>query len=412
MFGALAEWFGLSCSCEARAVDSAEIDITSEAPEAAVVKGVTTPTTTTGDESFGDPSPVSVWAPVPTEASFCLTKHPTSGTSATGLTAFGVCHQEDEENQLVEWPAKAPLEEDQPVADSLRRRMAKAKLALEALRERVQEEFLDRPAQTKAEEREMSFCTTSTMMRYLCASDGDANKALRAMKDSMEWRRRNLQEQLFLEGATLPTCRSCLKDPLSHCFLCIGQDVLGRHVIYSCTGRAANKTPEDGIEHMATELERLFQNSSMPGQIAWVLDFAGFGLADCNPKVAALALPMFASHYPERFGQIVCLSFPYAFYPLYAAGSRIFDKDTMAKVKILKSDKEWKRYGDAYWSHDPGIRSWLDEAVKCKGVPGSFPGPDFTEQLRRTPATENAIRILERCATHPGCHGCHKDHKH
>ena len=27
-------------------------------------------------------------------------------------------------------------------------------------------------------------------------------------------------------------------------------------VIYSCTGRAANKTPEDGIEHMATELER------------------------------------------------------------------------------------------------------------------------------------------------------------
>eukprot|EP00435_Cladocopium_sp_Y103_P032808 s562_g8.t1 len=271
-------------------------------------------------------------------------------------------------------------------------------------------EFLDRPAQTKAEEREMSFCTTSTMMRYLCATDGDANKALRAMKDSMEWRRRNLQEHLFLEGATLPTCRSCLKDPLSHCFLCIGKDVLGRHVIYSCTGRAANKTPEDGIEHMATELERLFQNSSMPGQIAWVLDFAGFGLADCNPKVAALALPMFASHYPERFGQIVCLSFPYAFYPLYAAGSRIFDKDTMAKVKILKSDKEWKRYGDAYWSHDPGMRSWLDEAVKCKGVPGSFPAPNFTEQLRRTPATENAIRILERCATHHT--ECHKDHKH
>lgn len=27
-------------------------------------------------------------------------------------------------------------------------------------------------------------------------------------------------------------------------------------VVYSCTGRAANKTPEDGIEHMAAELER------------------------------------------------------------------------------------------------------------------------------------------------------------
>lgn len=401
MFGALAEWFGLGCSCDAR-ITEAEITV-AEAPEAAPVKGVTTPTTTTttGGDSFGDPSPIS-WAPVPTEASFCLTKHATGLTSATGLM---MCHMEDEETQLVEWPEKAPLEEDQVVAVSLRKRMAKAKLNLDALRERVQVEFLSRSPQNEAEEREMCFCTTSTMMRYLCASDGDVNKALKAMKDSMEWRRKNLHKHLFLEGATLPTCRPCLKDPLSHCFLCIGQDSLGRHVIYSCTGRAANKTPEDGIEHMATELERLFQNSSMPGQIAWVLDFAGFGLVDCNPKVAALALPMFASHYPERFGQIVCLSFPYAFYPLYAAGSRIFDKDTMAKVKILKSDKEWKRYGDAYWSHDPGMRAWLDEAVKCKGVPGSFPAAHFTEQLRRTPETEGAIRILERCATQQCSHG-------
>ena len=55
------------------------------------------------------------------------------------------------------------------------------------------------------------------------------------------------------------------------------------------------------------------------------MDFAGFGFADCNPKIGAraparqcsrfnalrvkpveaLAFPMFASHYPERFGQIV-----------------------------------------------------------------------------------------------------------
>eukprot|EP00435_Cladocopium_sp_Y103_P012562 s3813_g3.t1 len=60
MFGALAEWFGLSCSCEARPVEAAEIEVTSDTPEAVVVKGVTTPTTTTGAESFGDPSPVSV----------------------------------------------------------------------------------------------------------------------------------------------------------------------------------------------------------------------------------------------------------------------------------------------------------------------------------------------------------------
>lgn len=235
-------------------------------------------------------------------------------------------------------------------------------------------------------------------MRYLCMQDGDVNKAFKAMRDTMEWRKKTFIPALFPQGCSLPCCRACARDPMSHCFLCVGKDVLGRHVIYSCTGRAANKTPEDGIEHMASELERLFKNSTIPGSVAWIVDFAGFGFADCNPKIGALAFPMFASHYPERFGQIVCLSLPYAFYPIYAAGSKIFDKETMAKVKILKGDKDWKRYGDAYWSHDPGMRRWLDAAVKCKGVPGGFPDAQFTQDLQRTEATESSIRILERCA--------------
>ena len=45
----------------------------------------------------------------------------------------------------------------------------------------------------------------------------------------------------------------------------------------------------------------------------------------------------------------------------------------------------------------------------------------LTASLRRSlpcptwgPTRKSAAprRILERCATHPGCHGCHKDHKH
>ncbi|CAE7680122.1 oleD [Symbiodinium sp. CCMP2592] len=176
-----------------------------------------------------------------------------------------------------------------------------------------------------------------------------------------------------------------------------------KRVIYSCTGRAANKTPEDGIEHMATELERLFKNSTIPGSVAWIVDFAGFGFADCNPKIGALAFPMFASHYPERFGQIVCLSLPYAFYPIYAAGSKIFDKETMAKVKILKGDKDWKRYGDAYWSHDPGMRRWLDAAVKCKGVPGGFPDAQFTQDLQpRAQAADGSHRSFNQAETAQG----------
>lgn len=163
-------------------------------------------------------------------------------------------------------------------------------------------------------------------------------------------------------------------------------------------GEQKNKTPEDGIEHMAAEIERLFQNSSMPGSIVWIVDFAGFGFSDCNPKTGVLAFPMFASHYPERFGQIVCLGLPYAFYPLYGAASKIFDKATMQKVVTLKGDKEWNRYADAYWSNDPAMKAWLNAAVKCKGSPGCFPDMALTRALQRLPETELAIRTLERCA--------------
>ncbi|CAE7353205.1 Dagla [Symbiodinium natans] len=340
-----------------------------------------TPTTTCG-LSFGDPSPSS-WGASPTSPGtedFCLSK------TGSALTEGGSVSGDFEALQLPELPDKAPLEEDQIVVSGLKARMQKARENLAALRERVQVEILQgRAPQSPEEARELGFYSTSTLMRYLCMQDGDVNKALKAMKDTMEWRKRMFHSALFPQGSSMPCCRACMRDPLSHCFLCVGKDVLGRHVIYSCTGRAGNKTPEDGIEHMASEMERLFRNSTMPGSVAWIVDFAGFGFADCNPKIGALAFPMFASHYPERFGQIVCLSLPYAFYPIYAAGNKIFDKETMAKVKILKGDKDWKRYGDAYWSHDPGMRRWLDAAVKCKGVPGGFPSAEFTQDLQPGP---------------------------
>mmetsp|Transcript_34609 Transcript_34609/g.62741 ORF Transcript_34609/g.62741 Transcript_34609/m.62741 type:complete len:418 (+) Transcript_34609:27-1280(+) len=303
-----------------------------------------------------------------------------------------------EERQVWNVPSTAPLDEDQVVIDGLRARLAKASEVLPQLQERVHAEILagKNPEAGSVEERELSFCTSSTLTRYLCMQDSNVDKACEAIKFSMAWRSKNITPAQFLDGSPVPRCRACAKDPLSHCFLCLGEDVMGRHVVYSCAGRAANKVPEDGIEHMSSEMERLFNNSSEPGAIVWIVDFAGFGFGDCNPRTGVLAFPMFASHYPERFGQIVCLGLPMAFYPLYSAAGKIFDQATMQKVVILKGDKAFKRYGDAYWSNDPAMKAWLYAAVKCKGVPGSFPDISLTRAIRNRPSTELAMRTLER----------------
>ena len=114
----------------------------------------------------------------------------------------------------------------------------------------------------------------------------------------------------------LPRCVECDSDATQHCFFRIGTDADGNEVMYSCAARARNKDPHANCRHMAVELERIFRGNCEPGKIVWVIDFNGFGVADCNPRMGATAFPMFGNHYPERMGQIVCLEPPLVFYTL------------------------------------------------------------------------------------------------
>merc|ERR1719419_864361 len=155
--------------------------------------------------------------------------------------------------------------------------------------------------------------------------------------ETLKWRRKYFPTEPGKAFSTRPhgVCAKCLANPTSHCFLNLGKDAAGRNVVYSCAGRAANKVVQDGMCHMACELERIFDGNSSPGQIAWIVDFAGFGLSDCNPRMGATAVPMFMGHYPERFGQIVLFSMPSIFFAIYSATIKVVDPVIQRKVVIL-----------------------------------------------------------------------------
>ena len=150
-------------------------------------------------------------------------------------------------------------------------------------------------------------CSTSsddTLMRYLRARDGDETAALALLQSTLEWRAD------FLGAGPAPRCTNCEADPTAHCFLHLGIDAAGDHVVYSCAGRARNKDVHANCRHMACELERIFDGNRLPGRMVWLIDFRGFGVSDCNPRMGANALPMFANHYPERMAKIVCIDPP------------------------------------------------------------------------------------------------------
>jgi hypothetical protein len=254
-----------------------------------------------------------------------------------------------------------PLEEDLAIFEDDARRFAEAQQVLDSFRERVDKEFLN----NRADELARKFCTDSTLIRYLCAASCCQDKALEMLSATVTWRASYLSK--------VSICQQCLDDPRAHCFLHLGKDSMQRNVIYSCAGRASNKSVANGVRHMALELDRIFEGNKEPGSIVFVVDFAGFGLSDCNPHIGMLAIPLFANHYPERFSQVVLMSMPSVFRFFLKSAMKHVDPIMQKKVLVLNGANEQKRYADAYWASNPTMANWFEAVKDCKCQPGCYP---------------------------------------
>ena len=145
----------------------------------------------------------------------------------------------------------------------------------------------------------------------------------------------------------------------------VGFDLLDRPVMYSCLEMVTNRSIEDNRRHMISCFEQVLQQmflfmpcllskslrtdnkpdscfqshvvgcckqetasdfvsgidyggmqciQAMPagvGQWVWVSDFKGFGLSDCDPRLAKVFLDLSAAHYPERLGLFLVIDAPW-----------------------------------------------------------------------------------------------------
>lgn len=306
-------------------------------------------------------------------------------------------HPVQEVTEATEW--QPPPEHRAVFEADLCRRQTATQL-LEGFRQMVDVEiFSSEPTPLQATELQARhFCSDDTLVRHLMFCDGDEKKALASLIATLRWRAD------FLEGkgiakvgegvASKKSCNCCMKDPRAHCFLCVGTDAAGHHVIYSCAGAAINKKPIDGCRHMALELERIFDGNSLPGRVVWIVNMAGFSIADCNPQTPMMALPMFFNHYPERFAQIIMWGMPTIFLGTWPIVQSLMDPINKARALIQRTDAERMRYAEAYWSNNVEMSAWLNAAKRVKGVPGDFPDISLSRRL----SSEDARTVLERCA--------------
>ena len=77
--------------------------------------------------------------------------------------------------------------------------------------------------------------------------------------------------------------------------------IAGVQVIYSCFAAAHDRNILNNRNHMIAGFEQCIR--AMPQHVeqwVWVSDFQGFGLSDCDPRLAKIFLDISAWHYPER----------------------------------------------------------------------------------------------------------------
>eukprot|EP00890_Picochlorum_soloecismus_P006490 jgi/Picsp_1/6842/NSC_04179-R1_protein len=231
------------------------------------------------------------------------------------------------------------------------------------------------------------------VQRYIRAVGGrDARKAAKRLKLTLEWYQHENIESLM--------CPACPRVKSSHYMQCVCFDRFDRPTIYSCLELATNKDIEDNRRHMVATFETavllMGQNVS---QWNWILDFHGFGIRDCDPRLAKIFLNMAAEHYPERLGHFFVIDAPTLFSSLFKTIRPLIDPKTAKKILFLKLNNEnaiHKHMGKYY---EADVLDWLVAEMRDNRIKRN-PG----DKVYDYEALANAVLEKKDVSNQNGCH--------
>lgn len=196
---------------------------------------------------------------------------------------------------------------------------------------------------------------TRMLSQFLRATKQDPEKAAKRLKDTLAWRDR--------EQPHRKVCQRCTSLPRAHYLHVVGFSKLDQPMIYSCMAMAKDRDVLANREHMLVTFEQAIR--AMPAHVEqwiWLCDFHGFGLRDCDPRLAKMFLDISERHYPERLAEFIVISPPSVFNMLWKAIEPWVDTHTRSKVKFVHFDSK-----KASKKNDP-IRKELDRLAEPEVV--------------------------------------------
>ncbi len=138
---------------------------------------------------------------------------------------------------------------------------------------------------------------------------------------------------------------------------------------------ATNKDIEDNRRHMINVFESaiaLMTPGSETESWAWILDFHGFSIRDCDPRLARVFLHLAATHYPERLGYFYVMDAPVVFSTLWSAIKSFIDPKTRDKITFLSLKKKEKVEAAFRERFDEETVQWVLDEMEENRKGGEF----------------------------------------
>lgn len=211
-------------------------------------------------------------------------------------------------------------------------------------------------------------CPEDMILRYLRATGNDTRHTIKRIQDTLSW--------WEIEDPTTMYCSACRnKYPHSHYMHVVGRDLIGRPLIYSCMELATNKDIEDNRRHMINIFESaisIMKPGSDVQSWGWILDFYGFSIRDCDPRLARVFLHLAATHYPERLGYFYIVDAPMVFSSLWNAIKSFIDPKTRDKITFLTLKKKVEVQEAFSENFDEETIQWLFNEMEENRKGGDF----------------------------------------
>ncbi|CAK0736266.1 hypothetical protein CVIRNUC_000718 [Coccomyxa viridis] len=242
-----------------------------------------------------------------------------------------------------------------------------------------------------------TWCTESTLRRYLAARTWNVQAATKMLLNTLQWRQTYKPHEIKWEDIAVEATGKQFVMPV--------EDKAGRQIVIMRPREERSSSTDGQIKFLVYTLEIASQRADASGQgkLTWLVDMDGYSIRNApSLRVSMQTLNILQSHYPERLGMAVCYHAPRLFSFSFKALQPFIDPATSKKIQFVSRDNEAVLMPTMFPMH---------KMEACLGGSGTYTysSEEYSQLCKQIETASGApLQQTQRSAWQIGEHGSHQ----